>query len=81
MPAEALERKLRAILAIAGYSRLLGLDEEGTLARLKGLRQEVINLGSCRHFDEPAFHLGGHPRACWPASYGDRRCGRGCSLR
>ena len=36
MPAEAVERKLAAILAadIAGYSRLVGLDEEGTLARL-----------------------------------------------
>jgi len=32
MPVEAFERKLVAILAadIAGYSRLIGLDEEGT---------------------------------------------------
>jgi adenylate cyclase len=35
MPAETIERKLVAILAagIVGYSRLVGLDEEGTLAR------------------------------------------------
>jgi adenylate cyclase len=35
------ERKLAAILVadIAGYSRLVGLDEEGTLARRRGLRQ------------------------------------------
>ena len=45
MPAEAVERRLAAILAadIAGYSRLVGLDEEGTLARLRSLRREVID--------------------------------------
>ena len=34
------QRKLAAILAadVAGYSRLMGADEEGTLARLKALR-------------------------------------------
>jgi TolB-like protein/class 3 adenylate cyclase len=38
------ERKLAAILAadVAGYSRLMGADEEGTLARLKALRTELI---------------------------------------
>jgi len=43
MPGEAFERKLAAILAadIAGYSRLVGLDEEGTLARLLSLRREA----------------------------------------
>jgi len=37
------ERRLAAILAadVAGYSRLMGADEEGTLARLKGLRREL----------------------------------------
>src|ERR1700752_2964651 len=36
-------RRLAAILAadIAGYSRLMGADEEGTLAALKAIRQEV----------------------------------------
>jgi adenylate cyclase len=45
MPADAFERKLVAILAadIAGYSRLVGLDEEGTLTRLRSLRREVID--------------------------------------
>jgi class 3 adenylate cyclase/TolB-like protein len=39
------ERKLTTILAadIAGYSRLMGADEEGTLARLKKLRRELID--------------------------------------
>src|SRR5499433_1225476 len=45
MPSEAIERKLAAILAadIAGYSRLVGVDEEGTLARLRALRRELID--------------------------------------
>jgi adenylate cyclase len=40
MPERPVQRKLTAILAadIAGYSRLVGLDEEGTLARLRALR-------------------------------------------
>src|SRR5882724_9885772 len=36
-------RRLTAILAadVAGYSRLMGADEEGTLDRLKALRREL----------------------------------------
>src|SRR5262249_32429819 len=39
------ERRLAAILAadVAGYSRLIGADEEGTLHRLRSLRAEVID--------------------------------------
>src|SRR6516164_10769982 len=39
------ERRLVAILAadVAGYSRLIGADEEGTLGRLKALRAEIID--------------------------------------
>jgi adenylate cyclase len=39
------ERRLVAILAadVAGYSRLIEADEEGTLGRLKALRAEVID--------------------------------------
>src|SRR5262249_44278961 len=38
-------RRLAAILAadVAGYSRLMGADEEGTLARLNALRRELID--------------------------------------
>jgi adenylate cyclase len=38
-------RRLAAILAadVAGYSRLMGADEEGTLARLKALRRELAD--------------------------------------
>jgi adenylate cyclase len=45
MTEERVERRLTAILAadVAGYSRLMGLDEEGTLAALKTLRREVAD--------------------------------------
>jgi TolB-like protein len=38
-------RKLAAILAadVAGYSRLTGLDEEGTIQRLRKVREELID--------------------------------------
>ena len=38
-------RRLAAILAadVAGYSRLMGADEEGTLERLKSLRRELLD--------------------------------------
>jgi TolB-like protein/class 3 adenylate cyclase len=38
-------RRLAAILAVdvAGYSRLMGADEEGTLERLKALRRELLD--------------------------------------
>ena len=42
--AQRAERKLAAILAadVVGYSRLVGADEAGTIARLKALRKEFI---------------------------------------
>jgi len=42
---ERVERRLAAILAadVAGYSRLIEADEEGTLGRLKALRAEAID--------------------------------------
>jgi class 3 adenylate cyclase len=41
----AATRRLAAILAadVAGYSRLIGSDEQGTLARLKVIRAELID--------------------------------------
>src|SRR5580700_2766628 len=43
MNAERAERRLAAVLAadVAGYSRLMGADEEGTLAALKAIRREL----------------------------------------
>ncbi len=44
-------RRLAAILAadVAGYSRLMGADEEGTLERLKGLRRELLDPRIAEH--------------------------------
>jgi adenylate cyclase len=44
-------RRLAAILAadVAGYSRLMGADEEGTLQRLKTLRTELIDATIAEH--------------------------------
>src|SRR4051794_34349919 len=48
---DRLERKLSAILAadVAGYSRLMGLDEEGTLARLTEHRRDAIDPSILRN--------------------------------
>src|SRR6516165_1212593 len=45
------ERRLAAILAadVAGYSRLIGADEEGTLARLKAHRSELMDPKIAEH--------------------------------
>src|SRR6516164_7308041 len=42
---DRVERRLTAILAadVAGYSRLMEADEEGTLARLKAHRRELVD--------------------------------------
>ena len=51
MSDERVERRLAAILAgdVAGYSRLMGLDEEGTLAALKGHRRAVVDPKITEH--------------------------------
>src|SRR6516165_5401766 len=45
------ERRLAAIFAadVAGYSRLIGADEAGTLARLKAIRAELIDPSIAAH--------------------------------
>ena len=45
------ERRLAAILAadVAGYSRLMGVDEEGTLTALKAYRRELIDPKIAEH--------------------------------
>jgi TolB-like protein/class 3 adenylate cyclase/Tfp pilus assembly protein PilF len=48
---ETAARRLAAILAadVAGYSRLMGANEEGTLARLKAHRRELIDPKIAEH--------------------------------
>ena len=51
MEADRVERKLSAILAadVAGYSRLIGADDEGTLASLTLHRRELIDPCIAKH--------------------------------
>jgi adenylate cyclase len=44
-------RRLAAILAadVAGYSRLMGADEEGTLERIKALRRDLVDPKIAEH--------------------------------
>jgi TolB-like protein/class 3 adenylate cyclase len=48
---ERVERRLTAILAadVVGYSRLMGADEEGTLAALKAIRRELVDPRIVEH--------------------------------
>ena len=51
MGEERVERRLTAILAadVAGYSRLMGADEEGTLERFKALHRELFDPKIAEH--------------------------------
>ena len=46
-----MERRLAAVLAadVAGYSRLMGADEVGTLAALKMHRREIVDPAIAQH--------------------------------
>jgi adenylate cyclase len=48
---EHVERRLVAVLAadVAGYSRLMGADEEGTLAQLKAIRKTLVDPTIAAH--------------------------------
>src|SRR5271167_3403046 len=45
MAEERLQRRLAAILSadVVGYSRLMGMDEAGTLSRLKSMRRDLLD--------------------------------------
>jgi TolB-like protein/class 3 adenylate cyclase len=51
LTSERVERRLAAVLAVdvAGYSRLMGRDEEGTLANLKSLRKALVDPAIAAH--------------------------------
>jgi adenylate cyclase len=51
MAEERLQRRLAAIMSadVVGYSRLMGMDEAGTLSRLNALRRELIDPAIARH--------------------------------
>ena len=51
MDEDRVERRLAAILAadVASYSRLIGVDEEGTLADLRAIRRGIVDPHINRH--------------------------------
>jgi adenylate cyclase len=51
LTAKRVERRLAAVLAadVAGYSRLMGADEEGTLAHLKASRKTLVDPAIAAH--------------------------------
>src|ERR1700680_1225901 len=51
LSSERVDRRLAAVLAadVAGYSRLMGRDEEGTLANLKSFRKTLVDPQIAAH--------------------------------
>jgi adenylate cyclase len=51
MAEQRLQRRLAAILSadVVGYSRLMGLDEAGTLSRLNALRRKIFDPTVAAH--------------------------------
>jgi adenylate cyclase len=78
-------RRLAAILAadVVGYSRLMGADEEGTLERLKRLRQEVIDphIEMYRGTDRYSKTTGAEVRQAIPHSNAGTAADRHTELR
>jgi len=64
MAEERLHRRLAAILSadVVGYSRLMGIDEAGTLTRLRELRRDLIDPEIAAYSGRivsPTFSTGG----------------------
>ena len=76
MAEERLQRRLAAILSadVVGYSRLMGIDEAGTLARLRALRRDLIDPNIATHSGRIELWPRSPPLAilrrlvisCWP---------------
>jgi len=69
-------RRLAAILAadVAGYSRLMGEDEEGTLARLKAIRRELADPKVKEHHGRIVKTTGDGLLVEFPSVVGAVRC-------
>ena len=80
MATERVERRLTAIFAgdIAGYSRLMGADEEGTLARINALRREFLDHNIAEHrgrvVKRTATAFSSNSRVLWMLSGAPWKC-------
>ncbi len=70
------ERKLAAILAadVAGYSRLMAADEEGTLARLRGHLRELVEPSIAAHRGRIVERMGDGLLVDFPSAVEAVRC-------
>lgn len=70
------QRKLAAIVAadVVGYSRLMGLDEEGTLRALRGHRHELIDPALAEHGGRIANTAGDSMLIEFPSAVDAVRC-------
>src|SRR5260370_32855082 len=73
---QRVERKLMAILAadVAGYSKLMGADEEGTLARLKAHRHRLVDPKITKHRGRISKTTGDGLLAEFPSAVDAVRC-------
>jgi len=74
-----MERRLTAILAadVVGYSRLMGLDEAGTLAGLKSVRVDPVDRAIAQHQGRTVKLTGdGDPRGVFEPGERGRLRGR-----
>src|SRR5215470_13801073 len=76
MVEERAQRRLAAILAadVVGYSRLMGIDEEGTLRSLKRLQDEIIAPKVAEHQGRIFKLMGDGALAEFPSVVGAVRC-------
>jgi adenylate cyclase len=70
-----MERRLTAILAadVVGYSRLMGVDEAGTLAALKSHRAELIEPKAAQYSGRTIKLMGNGTLMEFPSVGGRRR--------
>jgi class 3 adenylate cyclase len=80
---ERVGRRLTGILAadIAGYSRLMGADEEGTLAQLNACRRELVDPKIASLLAAPMAVRGAQPHAAAHSSAHLHRARRATDLR
>jgi len=76
LSSEHVERRLAAILAadVAGSCRLIGIDEEGTLAQLKALRRTLFDPKITDHRGRIVKNTGDGLLAEFPSVLGAVRC-------
>src|SRR6476469_8997251 len=76
LSSEHVERRLAAILAadVAGSCRLIGRDEEGTLARLKALRRTLFDPKIAEHHGRIVKNTGDGAIAEFPSAVDAVRC-------